>query len=310
MRKLKYKKFNHCSLPYPFFDEKSNLFYWIFYDKKRHQFIRRENLQYALEDFTKMGLLYHYQANMFSNRKNERPIYRIMVGYCTSFVDVIKALYDHPDTFIIPKEYIVEYSKQELEYLKQLQNYFHVIGLKDEKRSTELNNVLIELNALSNKKRKNLFKIRKLEKLEKKLVEKERINRYTNSKAEKFLRYQNIYEEKESVIASFLQEERDYRIYRGKHSKVGEYSFLIDKEGNYRAILEFISEEELKFRDLTEDMVDYKSSRFKNFKDYKNDLYQKFLEESRWYKENFNENSSILYVKFKLVEIIENNRTK
>lgn len=308
MGKLKNKTYKHCSLPYPILDKKNNLFYWVFYDKERRNLLKKENLQYALENFTKMGLLYHYQANLYSNRKNERPIYRIMVGYCTSFVEVIRALYDYPDTFVIPKEYESEYSKQELAYLKQLQNYFHVIGLKDEKKSAELNTIIMKLNELVGTRK--MLKRKRLEKRKEKLIEKERMQRYTNSKAEKFLHYQTIYEKKESVITSFLQEERDYRIYRGHNPHVGEFSFLLDSEGNYRAILEFISEEELKFRDLTEDMVDYKSSGFKNFKDYKNDLYQKFLEESKRYKENFNENSSISYVKFKLVEKIENNRTK
>ena len=57
----------------------------------------------------------------------------------------------------------------------------------------------------------------------------------------------------ERIIESILKEERDYRIYR-KHfknrSRVGERHFLIDKDENYRAILEFMSEEEIKFLEV------------------------------------------------------------
>ncbi len=53
-------------------------------------------------------------------------------------------------------------------------------------------------------------------------------------------------------------------------------------------------------------MVDYKSSRFKNFKEYKIDLEHRFSDDTKI----FNEDSTISYAKFRVLEIIENNRTR
>lgn len=310
------KKYKNCSLPYLFYDEKRNTTFWLSYDKKNKEYNRSQYLDYALEDFVKTGLVYHYQANLYgTSGRNERPNYRIKVNHCHSFLEVIEALYKHPDTFVIPKEYLCEYSEQEQRYLKHMQNYFHIIGLKDEKRSKELMEITAKVDELYREKRtlKNRLELNKYYKLEKDLYKKEKIQRCNNTKAALFINYRNMYVDNERVIESILKEERDYRIYRKHyrdHSRVGERHFLIDKEENYRAILEFVSEEEIKFKDLTENMVDYKSSGFKHFKDFKSDLEQKFLEESKWYKESFNENSTISYVKFRILEIIENNRIR
>lgn len=316
-KKRNYNKiYKNCSLPYLYYDKKRETTFWLSFDKKNKEYNESQNLDYALEDFVRSGLVYHYQANIYSaNGRNERPSYRIKVSHCHRFEEVIKALYKYPDTFVIPKEYLNEYSEQELQYLKHIQNYFHIIGLKDEKRSKELMEITAKVDELYNQKRtiRNHFQLKKYWKLECKISRNDRIERCNNTKASLFLDYRNMYIDNEQIIESILKEERDYRIYRKhykKHSRVGERHFLIDKEENYRAILEFVSEEEIKFKDLTENMVDYKSSGFKHFKDFKEDLEQKFLEESKWYNESFNENSTISYVKFRVLEIIENNRIK
>lgn len=310
------KKYRNCSLPFLFCDKKKNTTYWLSFDKRRKEFYLSQYLSYSLEDLAKAGLSYHYQANIYClGNKRERPNYRIKVSHCHCFEEVIHALYKHPDTFVIPKEYLKEYSEQELRYLKLVQNFFHIIGLKDEKRSKELMEVTAKVDELYSQKRtlKNRLELNKYYKLESKIYEKEKIQRCNNTKATLFLNYRNMHIDNERIIESILKEERDYRIYR-KHfknrSRVGERHFLIDKDENYRAILEFVSEEEIKFKDLTENMVDYKSSGFKHFQDFKKDLEQKFLEESKWYKESFNENSTISYVKFRILEIIENNRIR
>lgn len=304
------KKYKNCSLPYLYYDDKRNTTFWLSYAQGNKEYNVSQNLDYALEDFVKTGLTYHYQCNKYCKGN-----YRIKVSHCHSFLEVIEALYKHPDTFVIPKEYLSEYSEQELHCLKHMQNYFHIIGLKDEKRSKELMEITAKVDDLHREKRtiRNYFQLRKYWKLECKISKNERIQRCNNTKVALFLNYRNMYIDNERVIESILKEERDYRIYRKhyrNHSRVGERHFLIDKDENYRAILEFVSEEEIKFKDLTEDMVDYKSSGFKHFKDFKHDLEQKFLEESKWYKESFNENSTVSYVKFRILEIIENNRIR
>ena len=307
----RYKKFRKCSIPYPFYDQKRNTFEWVNYGKKDYDI--DESLFFALSRKANTGLVYHYQANIFCrNKKNEKPNYRIKVSHCHSFDEVVRYLYMHPDTFVIPKEYLSEYSTQELINLKRIQNYLHIIGLRDEKRSKELSEVSSTLDDLYNKDKKTLrdvFKIYKYNVLEKKLIKKEKLSRYENKKAIEYKNYRTMFEDNDEIVKEILKEERDYRIFR-RYSRVGERYFLIDKNDNYRAILEFIEEDKIKFRDLTEDMVKYRTNGFKSFIEYKNDLYNKFLENSKWYNESFNENSNIIYAKFKLIEIIENNRTK
>lgn len=304
------KKFKQCILPYHYFDQKKDMTLWLSYDKENKEYNTSQFLDYAFEDFVKTNLTYHYQANQYIKGN-----YRIKVSHCHSFDEVIHVLYKYPDTFVIPKEYLNEYSEQELQYLKHMQNYFHIINLKDEKRSKELMDIRMKVDELYHQKRtlKNRWDLKKNWKMECKILNKDRIERCNNSKAFLFKNYHFMYEKNEQVIASILKEERDYRIYRkhsNHHSRVGERHFLMDKNDNYRAILEFVSEEEIRFKDLTENMVDYKSSGFKHFKDFKEDLRKNLLEESKWYKEDFNDNSIISYVKFKVVEIIEKNRIR
>lgn len=312
----RYKRFKTCSLPYPFYDVTRDTYEWVYFDSIRRSYSVDRSILYALGDFARVGVTYHYQANIYARKhRNERASYRIKINHVHNFEEVVQALYNHPDTFIIPHEYLKEYSEQELKYLKSIQNYLHIIDLRDEKRSKELNEVTNVLEELYYKKKRTIkehFKLKKCDKLESKLLNKERLVRYNNSKAKRYLLFKNMYEENNNIIDSILKEERDYRIYRKfkNSSRIGKKYFLIDKEGNYRAILEFVSEEAIPFKDLTDDMVNYKISGFKSFKDYKQDLYYKFAEESKWYREDFNDNSKICYAKFVLQEIIVNNRTR
>lgn len=301
-------QFKECNLPCPYFVDKKNLSNWLYYNKKKKNFVFKDSLQKALEDFIKPEMVFHYQANIWNEEFTDRPTCKIMLKTVTSFEEVVRALYNYPDTFIIPKEHLKDYSKQELDYLMHLQKYFHVIGLKDEKRSTN------KVTSLKKNKRFSFFKWlpkKRNKKLDKIRLE-EKISRYNNSKSSLYRYYHIMREESDSAITSILKEEYDYRLYRKEYKKtrVGERCFLVDKDSNYRAILEFVSEEVFPFRDLTEDRVDYKSSGYKNFKDYKNDLYQKFLEDSKWRNEKFDDNATICYVRFKIVETIKNNRTK
>lgn len=49
-------------------------------------------------------------------------------------------------------------------------------------------------------------------------------------------------------------------------------------------------------------MVDYKLAGFKNFKEYKNSLYNDFKDECDTYNEEFNDESLIIYVKLEVIE--------
>ena len=74
---------------------------------------------------------------------------------------------------------------------------------------------------------------------------------------------------------------------------------VINSNYDYIGIVKIISEEIIKFRDLQENMVDYK---LVGFKDFKNNLLKEFKEESKLYSEVFTENSFIKYVKLKVIK--------
>ena len=77
---------------------------------------------------------------------------------------------------------------------------------------------------------------------------------------------------------------------------------VINSNYDYIGIVKIISEEIIKFRDLQENMVDYKLVGFKDFKNFKNNLLKEFKEESKLYSEVFTENSFIKYVKLKVIK--------
>lgn len=112
----KYRKFKNCSIPYPFYDKKRNTFEWVKYSKDDKIFYKKISLLDAFEDNIRYGVIYHYKAKLPIRENNK---YHLTTCHCHQFDEVIKALYDYPESFEIPNDYLEEYSKQELEYLNQ-----------------------------------------------------------------------------------------------------------------------------------------------------------------------------------------------
>ena len=81
---------------------------------------------------------------------------------------------------------------------------------------------------------------------------------------------------------------------------------LIICNGTFIGVVENQSEEVIKFKDLKEEMVNFKLLGFKSFKEYKNNLKQEFKEESIMYNEKFTEESEIYYIKLKTIETFTN----
>lgn len=291
----RYKKFKSCTLPYPFFDEKRLTFEWVTYIKKQYDINR--SLLYAIEGLARTGVIYHYKQQK--------------IKHCHSFDEVIEALYKYPESFAIPDEFLSEYSNQELLFLKQVQSYLHLIGLRDYTESKKMQDINNRFDYIYDKKHKTikdkLFMMTYHTKCRKQEY-KDNLKRYTNTKVLEYLSYSGINVSEKRVAKSILNGEKDYAI------KV-KYSFsepsknkksLIICNGTFIGVVENQSEEVIKFKDLKEEMVNFKLLGFKSFKEYKNNLKQEFKEESKMYNEKFTEESEIYYIKLKTIETFTN----
>lgn len=291
----RYKKFKSCTLPYPFFDEKRLTFEWVTYIKK--QYCINRSLLYAIESLARTGVIYHYKQQK--------------IKHCHSFDEVIVSLYKYPESFTIPDEFLSEYSNQELLFLKQVQSYLHLIGLRDYTESKEMQDINNRFDYIYDKKHKTikdkLFMMAYHKKCRKQEY-RDNLKRYTNTKVLEYLSYSAINVSEKRVAKSILNGEKDYAI------KV-KYSFsepsknkksLIICNGTFIGVVENQSEEVIKFKDLKEEMVNFKLLGFKSFKEYKNNLKQEFKEESKMYNEKFTEESEIYYIKLKTIETFTN----
>lgn len=58
----------------------------------------------------------------------------------------------------------------------------------------------------------------------------------------------------------------------------------------------------IKFKDLSEDMVNYKLTGFKSFEDYKKSMKNDFMKNAKRYHEEFTDESLISYETLKVIE--------
>lgn len=63
-----------------------------------------------------------------------------------------------------------------------------------------------------------------------------------------------------------------------------------------------MNEKVIKFKDLSEDMVNYKLAGFKSFEEYKNNMKKKFIEDGKIYNEEFTDESLVCYETLKVIE--------
>ncbi len=135
----RYEKFKGCNLPVPFRDEERQVKEYVYYDKNHYSnevdesrnYIVSTDLCYALEGLSLASLYYSYDCGGY--REVEEGKYEFFVGHthAHSFEEVLRDLYDYPESFSIPEKDEEYYSKQELKYLKRIQDYLLSIGLKD-----------------------------------------------------------------------------------------------------------------------------------------------------------------------------------
>lgn len=307
--KKRYKKFKNCTIPYPFYDKKRNTFEWVNYYKDINEYDVRTSLLESLGTVSNSGLIYHFKAKLFGREKPEQELkYRLMVSHCHNFDEVVNKLYDYPETFEIPDEFLDEYSKQELIYLKQVKNYLLLIGLKDYRSSKEkelLDNTWDLIDKKKHKSLKDKLFLLTYQKRWDKIDEKEKFQRYENSKALEYSSYHQMWFKNDKIANAIITGKKNYRIYiqhSFSSSRLNEKYFIINSNYDYIGIVQIVSEEIIKFNELKESMVDYKLAGFKNFKDYKNNLLKEFKEECKLLSEDFTEDSLIKYVNLKVIK--------
>ncbi len=135
----RYEKFKGCNLPVPFWDEERQVKEYVYYDEDYYSnkvdesmyYIVTDNLGRALEGLAMTGLYYSYDCGGY--REVEDGKYEFFVGHthAHAFEEVLRDLYDYPESFSISENDEEYYSKQELKYLKKIQDYLLSIGLKD-----------------------------------------------------------------------------------------------------------------------------------------------------------------------------------
>ena len=138
----RYDKFKKNNLPTPFWDEERQVLEYVHFNKEYLNGDDSQNLNLeinkdlvkALGDIARTGLYYSFiSKKIVYMKENGKLINKVEVGHCHahSFEEVVRMLYDFPESFLISKEDEEFYSKQELDYLKKTQNYLLLIGLKD-----------------------------------------------------------------------------------------------------------------------------------------------------------------------------------
>ena len=102
-------------------------------------------------------------------------------------------------------------------------------------------------------------------------------------------------------INTILDGHKDYMIFRRNHPIKGNKYFIVDDEENYYCLIEFIADEKIQFKNINNEAVNYKGEGYKSFKAYKDNLYKNFFEDAKQCKEEFNEDSEVLYAKFRII---------
>lgn len=239
----RYGKFDKCNLPVPFWDEKRETLEYVFYDPDIRSFHKpfmsdddtfdrrlqvEKNLSESLSNICGVGFYYPFESNYFTfaNSKSGEIGRVITLGddHAHSFEEVVKSLYDFPETFNIKEEDKKFYSEQELRFLRRIKNYLLFIGLKDltstEYPSTDL-------------------------------------SRYENDRQKKYFDA-HIRTFPETTIAKFKKRERDFIVREwyeehGLDEKTydGDFKILVvDEEDNFKLFLDVKKEKVVPYKEF------------------------------------------------------------
>lgn len=138
-----YDKFKGNNLPTPYWNEERQTLEYVHFSKvtsikdfeeDKEQLEVNTSLVDALGEIANTGFYYSFTSKYVQTvRKNGKLVSNVVVGHnhAHSFEDVVKSLYNSPESFSISKDEQELYSKQELEYLRRVQKYLLFIGMKD-----------------------------------------------------------------------------------------------------------------------------------------------------------------------------------
>ena len=224
----RYDKFKKNNLPTPFWDDERQTFEYVYFyngksiinfEEAKDQLEVNTSLTDALGEIANTGFYYPFTSKYMTSRYGEREI---VVGHnhAHSFEEVVRWLYDSPESFSISKEEEEFYSKQELKYLKRVQNYLLFIGMKD-------------------------------------LETKAPVSRYRNKKHSK---YENvmIYRFGDKTLEYVLSGKRNFRIiewypeFRGPETYAPKQyqALVVAADENFRLLIEFTHEEVKTFKEV------------------------------------------------------------
>ena len=140
----RYDQFKKNNLPTPFWDEERQVKEYVyFYNGKsilnateaKNQLEVHSKLSTALGEIAFTGFYYPFTDRHVIQQKdkNGKMVKKFIVGpnHMYSLEDVVESLYNSPESFNISKEEEPFYSQQELDYLRRVQNYLLLIGMKD-----------------------------------------------------------------------------------------------------------------------------------------------------------------------------------
>ena len=223
MNRKIYDKFKNNNLPTPFWDKEREVLEYVYFKDQKDIYVNN-SIFYALSDIACTGLYYPFDSKgIHMWKENGEYVKEEVIGHshAHSFEEVVRELYNYPETFKIIKEDEIYYSKQELEYLRKVQKYLLFIGLKD-----------IDMNKKS-------------------------ITRYRNKI---YAKYSNsmVFMFKNKQIKEILDGKINYRVgeyYTGniedKEYKKGEYtSLIVDEEENFIMFIEYTKREVKLYKDV------------------------------------------------------------
>ena len=296
----KYRKLDKCNLPFRFYNKKQESYEWVNYMNFIDNTSGYDNNIYlldAISNICRIGLTYHY--NIENNKKDKD-----YPNHSHDFDSVLKDLYFYPESFNIPDEFKNNYSRQELNYINELQKYLLFIELKDFKNSKEYYLIEEKCKKLLAKDKINLIdkvKIAYLNKKGQKINYQDMLNRCHNKKYAKYQDYGELTFPKEK-IENITENGQNFLIYYSPffkneddmYSTIGHKYLLKDENYNILASIEIIDNKKMKFKDFNQTMA----TGIKDFPKYKNDIKKNYIELDK----NFNDESLIIYEKIKVLE--------
>ena len=219
----RYDKFENCNLPTPFWDDERKTLEYVYFEDNKPRV--NYSIYEALGDIAYTGFYYPFTSGYMTCKINTDEDFRYEVGHnhAHNFEEVVRWLYNYPESFSIAKDEEEFYSKQELEYLRNVKEYLLVIGMKDCKENT---------------KSKSRFK---------------------NKRQEEFKNY-GIQNCSDNVTKKILDGELDFHAFHTlqpqnypehkEYAKKEKRSLLRNEQGKIFALIEFTHEEKKTYKDF------------------------------------------------------------